>query len=213
MNATKPIVHVVDDDESFRVATVRLLDAAGYEACGYTSASEFLLKRPKGAGGCVVLDIQLPGLDGLQLQEAIMKEEPLPIVFLSGHGSIPATVRAMKAGAVDFLTKPVDRHALLDAVKAALAKDIEWRSAREKLRVLQQHYQSLTLRERQVFDGVVAGKLNKEIAGELGTVERTVKAHRAKLMKKMQAASLADLVHQANSLRGPSPSTALRPQA
>src|SRR5262245_53603205 len=108
MNATKCVVHVVDDDDSFRVAMLRLLRAAGYDACGYASAGEFLLTRPKGVGGCVVLDIQMPGPNGLQLQEAIAKlEEPLPIIFVSGHGSISATVRAMKAGAVDFFTKPV----------------------------------------------------------------------------------------------------------
>ena len=208
MNAPKPIVYVVDDDDSFRTAIVRLLRAAGFEVCGCTSAGEFLLQRQKGTGGCVVLDIQMPGLDGLELQDRIAKEDdPLPIIFLSGHGSISGTVRAMKAGAMDFLTKPVDKQALLDAVKTALAKDLEWRAARENARALQQLYQSLTSREQQVFDGVVAGKLNKEIAAELGTVERTVKAHRANLMKKMQAESVAELVHLATSLRSHSPSS------
>ena len=214
MNADKPIVHVVDDDDSFRVGIVRLLQAAGYDACGYASAGEFLLKRQQGAAGCVVLDIQMPGLTGLQLQDEMMQlDEPLPIIFLSGHGNISATVRAMKAGAVDFLTKPVNTQELLEAVKAALVKDAESRGARENLRLLQGLFQSLTCREQQVFDGVVAGKLNKEIAAELGTVERTIKAHRAKVMKKMHAGSLAELVHFANSLRSHAPSNALRPRA
>ena len=213
MTEAKPIVYVVDDDESFRTAIVRLLRAAGHEVCGFGSAGEFLLQRQKGIGSCLVLDLQLPGPDGLQLQEAIAKEDPLPIIFLSGQASVPATVRAMKAGAVDFLTKPVDKQVLLEAVKTALAKDMEWRAARENERALRQLYQSLTVREQQVFNGVVAGKLNKEIAAELGTGERTVKAHRANLMKKMQAGSVAELVQLATSLRGHSPSRPSPPPA
>jgi len=143
----------------------------------------------------------MPGPSGLDLQEALERlEVPLPVVFLTGHGDIPMSVRAMKAGEVDFLTKPVRREALLAAVRAALARDAATRAIREGLRALRARYESLTPREREVFAGIVAGKLNKQIAAELGTAERTVKAHRAQVMAKMQAESVADLVHTAAQL-------------
>jgi FixJ family two-component response regulator len=203
MTEPAPIVHVVDDDDSVRTAVVRLLQAAGYEARGYASAGAFLLGRSdRSAPGCVVLDVRLPGPSGLDLQEALARlDASLPIVFLTGHGDIPMSVRAMKAGAVDFLTKPANRDVLLAAVRAALARDTETRAAREGLREFRVRYDSLTPREREVFAGVVAGKLNKQIAAELGTAERTIKAHRAQVMEKMQVASVAELVHVADQLR------------
>ena len=196
------MVHVVDDDPAIRVAIARLLRAAGYDARGYGSAAEFL-RRPRELGtACAVLDLCLPESSGLELQAALAaSEDALPVVFLSGQGDIPATVRALKAGAVDFLTKPVEREALLAAVRQALARGVEARSARDRSRERRAAYQRLTPRERQVFERVVCGKLNKVIAAELGTAERTVKAHRAQVMRKMQARSLAELVHQAEELR------------
>jgi FixJ family two-component response regulator len=202
MNQPAPVVHVVDDDDAVRTAVVRLLQAAGHEARGYASAGEFLLGRSdRNAPGCAVLDVRLPGPSGLDLQEALARlEAPIPIVFLTGHGDIPMSVRAMKAGAVDFLTKPVRAEALLAAVRNALARDAEARSTRERLQAFRTRYETLTPREREVFTGVVAGKLNKQIAAELGTAERTVKAHRAQVMEKMQVGSVAELVHVADAL-------------
>jgi FixJ family two-component response regulator len=202
MTGRNPIIHVVDDDDSVRTGVVRLLQAAGFEARGYASAGEFLLGRSdRNAPGCVVLDVRMPGPSGLDLQEALARlEVPLPIVFLTGHGDIPMSVRAMKAGAVDFLAKPVSRDTLLASVRTALARDAETRAAREGLRLLRARYETLTPREREVFAGVVAGKLNKQIAADLGTAERTVKAHRAQIMGKMQVASVAALVHVADLL-------------
>jgi FixJ family two-component response regulator len=203
MNRPAPVIHVVDDDEAVRTAVVRLLQAAGHEARGYASAGEFLLGRSdRNAPGCAVLDVRLPGPSGLDLQEALARlEVPIPIVFLTGHGDIPMSVRAMKAGAVDFLTKPVRAEALLAAVRNALARDAEARSTRERLHAFRTRYETLTPREREVFAGVVAGKLNKQIAAELGTAERTVKAHRAQVMEKMQVGSVAELVHVADALQ------------
>jgi FixJ family two-component response regulator len=202
MTGRNPVIHVVDDDDSVRTGVVRLLQAAGFEARGYASAGEFLLGRSdRNAPGCVVLDVRMPGPSGLDLQEALARlEVPLPIVFLTGHGDIPMSVRAMKAGAVDFLAKPVSRDTLLASVRTALARDAETRAAREGLRLLRARYETLTPREREVFAGVVAGKLNKQIAADLGTAERTVKAHRAQIMGKMQVASVAALVHVADLL-------------
>ena len=203
MTERGPVVHVVDDDNSVRTGVVRLLKAAGYEARGYSSAGEFLLNRSEENGpGCVVLDVRMPGPSGLELQDALARlEVPLPIVFLTGHGDIPMSVRAMKAGAIDFLTKPVSREALLGAVKNALARGAATRAARALAQTLRTRYETLTPREREVFAGVVAGKLNKAIAYELGTAERTIKAHRAQVMEKMQVASVAELVHVAEQLR------------
>jgi FixJ family two-component response regulator len=203
MTERAPIVHVVDDDDLVRVAVMRLLRAAGYEVRGYSSAGEFMLGRSDGdAPGCVVLDVRMPGPSGFELQEALARfDVPIPIVFLTGHGDISMSVRAMKAGAVDFLTKPVSRDALLGAVGSAIARDAETRAARAGLRVLRVRYELLTPREREVFTGVVAGKLNKQIAADLGTAERTVKAHRARVMEKMQVASVAELVYAAEQLR------------
>jgi FixJ family two-component response regulator len=202
LNIPDPIVRVVDDDDSVRTGMVRLLRAAGYEAVGYRSAGDFLLGDPSGeAPGCIVLDVRMPGPSGLELQEALAQRGvSLPIIFLTGHGDIPMSVRAMKAGAIDFLTKPISRKTLLDAVQTALARDAEQQLASARVLELRARYDTLTPREREVFSGVTAGKLNKQIAAELGTAERTIKAHRAQVMEKMRVTSVADLVHVAGQL-------------
>jgi RNA polymerase sigma factor (sigma-70 family) len=202
MTPPTPIIHVVDDDDSLRTAVVRVLKAAGYEVRGYPSAGEFLLARPADAPGCVVLDVCMPGPSGLDLQDAVGKlPDALPIIFLTGQGDISMSVRAMKAGAVDFLTKPAQRELLLAAVRNALARDAERRTARERAGALRSRFETLTPRERAVFTRVVAGKANKQIASELGISERTVKAHRAQVVEKMQVMSLAELVHVAGELQ------------
>jgi len=207
MMSPTPIVHVVDDDASLRTAIMRLLGAAGYEVRGHASAGEFLLAQPGNTPGCVVLDVNMPGPSGLDLQQAFEgRDDALPIIFLTGHGDIPMSVRAMKAGAVDFLTKPVDRATLLNAIRNALARDAENRKARDRAGLLRSRLETLTACERAVFSRVVAGKLNKQIATELGISERTVKAHRAHVMEKMQVASLAELVHVAAQLQADGPS-------
>jgi RNA polymerase sigma factor (sigma-70 family) len=206
MTPPNPIIHVVDDDESFRAALTRLLRAAGYEVQSYPAAGEFLLARPANAPGCLVLDVRMPGPSGLDLQAMFgQRNDTLPIIFLTGHGDIPMSVRAMKAGAVDFLTKPVQRQVLLNAVRNALARDGECRKAREQDGTLRALFETLTPREHAVFTLVAAGKPNKQIAAELGTSERTVKAHRAKVMRKMHVESLAELVHVADQLQTPLP--------
>ena len=202
MSDASPTIHIVDDDDSFRRAVTRLLQAAGFAVQGYASAGQFLLARAGARPGCILLDLHLPGLDGLELQAALGKQDaPLPVVFVTGHGDIATSVQAMKTGAVDFLTKPVKREALLQAVKAALAQDAERRTDREQSQKLRAAFEHLTPREREVFKQVTAGKLNKQIAAELGTAERTVKAHRANIMEKMQVQSLAELVRIATVLQ------------
>jgi len=196
-----PIIHVVDDDESFRTALVRMLRAANYEVRTYANAGDFLLRPPEAAPGCILLDVRMPGPSGLTLQEALAAQpEPLPVIFLSGHGDVPTAVRAMKSGAVDFLTKPVERKALLEAIERALARDAQARAARQRLRAWRNRYNGLTAREVEIFERVVSGKMNKEIADELGAAERTIKAHRANVMEKMEAGSVAELVQIAEAL-------------
>jgi FixJ family two-component response regulator len=197
-----PIIHVVDDDDSLRKALSRLLNAAGYEVRAYRSAGDFALAPRESRRGCILLDLQMPGPSGLELQEVLAREQdPLPIIFLTGHGSIPQSVRAMKAGAVDFLTKPVESELLLGAIRTALARDLAWQTTNEQVRELRARFETLTPREREVFHLVVAGKLNKQIAADLDMAERTVKAHRAQVMAKMEAPSLADLVHFADRMQ------------
>jgi len=200
------IIHVVDDDELFKTAISRVLRAAGYEVRGYANAGEFLVAGGHKTPGCILLDVRLPGPSGLELQEALARDgASLPIIFLSAHGSIPTTVRAIKAGAVDFLTKPVKRETLLGAIQAALAFATQDGAVREQHEKWRACYEALTERERQVFERVVSGKMNKEIAGDLGAAERTVKAHRAQVMQKMHATSLAELVHIADELKSSPP--------
>ncbi|HEY6367553.1 MAG TPA: response regulator [Candidatus Binatia bacterium] len=194
-------MHVVDDDPSFRTAVTRLLRASKYEVRAYASASEFLDSDPCANPGCVLLDLRMPGASGLDLQQSLARmEERLPIIFLTGHGDIPASVRAMKAGAVDFLTKPVQREALLGAVQNALDLDARGREMRAVLRERHARYENLTPREREVLVHVVSGKLNKQIAFDLGTAERTIKAHRASIMEKLCVQSVAELARLAQEL-------------
>lgn len=202
----KSIVHVVDDDESLRTAVSRLLRAAGYEVRGYATAGDFSLALADDFTGCVLLDVRMPGPSGLDLQAALTRSgRDVPIIFLTGHGDIPMSVRAMKAGAVDFLTKPVQRAALLAAVKTALEREAATREERAQLRAWRECLESLTPREREVFDRVTAGEPNKQIADELGAAERTVKVYRAEAMRKMGAASLAELVQISVALRQTNP--------
>ena len=201
MQKPVPIIHIVDDDESFRVSISRLLRAAGYDVRSYFDVANFLLSRFDEAPGCILLDVRMPGFNGFDLQEVLaMQTDALPIIFLSGYGDVPSTVRAMKAGAIDFLTKPVQLETLLNAIENALAHDAKKRASREQLKHWHADYGTLTPRELEVFIRVIAGKMNKEIAGELNAAERTVKAHRAQVMKKMHASSLAQLVHIADQL-------------
>jgi FixJ family two-component response regulator len=197
-----PFIHVVDDDEGFATGICRLLKASGFVARRYANAGEFLLAHIPDAEGCILLDLCLPGPSGLELQSALAKRGlPLPIIFLSGHGDIATSVQAMKGGAVDFLTKPVGRDILLRTVNKAIARSGEIRSMRDQMREHQDRYGKLTRRETEVFERVVAGKMNKEIASELGAAERTVKAHRAQVMQKMRVSSVAQLVHIADQLQ------------
>lgn len=199
---TSPVVHVVDDDTSLRDALAGLLRAAGYQARTYASAGDFLLDDLKGLTGCVLLDLQLGGPSGLDLQDALVRRGcTIPIVFMTAHGDIAASVRAMKAGAVDFLVKPVARGPLLAAIRAALDHGSAQATATERLAGLRERYASLSAREREVLEGVVAGKLNKQIASDLGIAERTVKAHRAHLMEKLGADSPAVLGRIVEQLR------------
>ena len=201
MNDT-PLIHVVDDDDSLRTALLRLLGAAGFEARGYASTGEFLLHAPSDRHGCLLLDIRLPGVSGLDLQAALQgRGVALPVIFLTGHGDVASSVRAMKAGAVDFLAKPVERAILFDAVARALALDAAQRMARDEADRLRARFATLTPREREVFDGIVAGRLNKQIADDLGIAERTVKAQRAQVLAKLGADSAAELGRLAERLQ------------
>ena len=195
-------VNVVDDDALVLRSLGRVLRSAGFSVRTFLSSKDFLAQSRSGQSGCLVLDLSMPGVDGLELQQALASSgDPCPVVFLSGHADIAASVRAMKAGAVDFLTKPVDREKLLAAVRTAISRERSARAEREARDSISIRVAALTPREREVLDGVVAGKLNKEIAAELGTAEKTVKVHRARVMKKMRAGSLAELVHLAGNLR------------
>lgn len=196
------LVYVVDDDASFRTAIERRLRIAGYEVETYSSA-QLLLDRVPAAErpGCILLDVRMPGLSGLELQSRLIElGSILPIVFVTGHADIPATVRAIKAGAEDFLTKPASSEQLIAAIERALARYEIQRSQRSRLDSIVAHLARLTPRERQVFDLIVRGKINKQIATQLGTTERTVKAHRHGVMEKMQVHSLAELVSSAERL-------------
>jgi FixJ family two-component response regulator len=195
MSSTRGNVAVVDDDVMVLKSLDRLLQSAGFAVQVFSSAQEFLGKCAAQLPGCVVMDLFMPGVGGLELQNALAGTASSPsVVFISGQGSVPSSVEAMKAGAVDFLTKPVDGNKLLGAVRLALEKDRETRAKREERASITSCMATLTARERQVLGGVVTGKLNKQIAAALGTAEKTIKVHRARMMRKMQAGSLAELV-------------------
>jgi FixJ family two-component response regulator len=195
MTTVPPIVHVVDDDASFRTAIARLLGASGYQVALYGSASELLEKLPGGAPGCILLDVKMSGLNGPQLQERLGElGHKLPIVFLTGHGDVPTSVRAIKAGAEDFLTKPVPKKELLAAIERALNHYAEIRDQDSRIAALRSLVSRFTPREKEVFALVVRGKLNKQIAHDLNIAERTIKAHRQQVMEKCEVQTLAELV-------------------
>ena len=189
-----PLIHVIDDDDSLRHALVRLLEAAGFEARGHASAGDFLLQPVPDRPGCLLLDVRMPGPSGLDLQAALPGHRlGLPVIFMTGFADVPTSVRAMKAGAVDFLEKPVQRQDLLDAIGRALQRDERQRRERDELERLQQRFALLTPREQEVLEEVVAGKLNKQIATVLQVSERTVKTLRAQGMDKLGATTSAEL--------------------
>jgi len=195
------VVHVVDDDNAFRRAMQRVLSAAGHKPKLYASAPEYLAAGDSEGPACVLLDLRMPGASGLDLQSALAaREDAHPVIFLSGHGDIPSTVRAMQGGALDFLTKPVRKDTLLEAIGRALLSDMERQERRVHRVDIKQRYSRLTPRERQVMAGVVAGRLNKQICFALDSAERTVKTHRARVMDKMEVRSVAELVRLAEEL-------------
>ena len=202
MNAIPTVLYIVDDDPEVRRALARLLRSAGYTTRSFGSASEFLASgEARLSAGCIILDLAMPGLSGLELQECLTAYGcHRPIIFLTGNGDISKTVRAMKAGAVNFLTKPVDDRELLAAIEEALRVDAAGRAAWTTRHSVSERLNTLTRRERQVFEQVVAGRLNKQIAAELGIVEKTIKVHRSRVMRKMQAGSLVELVHLASAV-------------
>jgi len=204
MAQAAPIVFVVDDDISVRESLELLLRHEGLDAKTFRTAQEFLDDPHPLVPSCLVLDVSLPGLNGLDLQKRIVAERPdIPIIFITGYGDIPMTVRAMKAGAVEFLTKPISDEALLAAIRSALERSRAMLFRDEELRMLRARYAALTSREREVFVLVVSGLQNKQVGSELGISEITVKAHRGSLMRKMKADSLAELVNMASRLRLP----------
>ena len=201
MGTTGPVIFVVDDDKSVRDSLRRLLTSVGLSVEVFPTAQAFLNRPRPDTPGCVVLDVRLPGLSGLDLQRELAgTDAPLPIVFITGHGDIPMSVRAMKAGAVEFLTKPFREQDLLDAIRSAIERDRTMRAERYERTQLRSRYASLTPRERDVLARIVGGFLNKQIAAELGTTEATVKEQRAHVMAKMQAGSVAELVRFAARL-------------
>jgi FixJ family two-component response regulator len=202
VTAVEPRVFVVDDDASVRKSLTRLLSSAGYAVETFASSLDFLKRAPHAGPCCLVLDVRMPGGSGLDLQTTLAAAgRPMSIVFVTGHADVPMSVGAMKAGAVDLLTKPVDEADLLAAIARAVAKDALARSDEAQVTVTRDRVATLTARERDVFDRVVTGMLNKQIASELGIAEKTVKVHRARVMQKMRATSLADLVRMADRLR------------
>jgi FixJ family two-component response regulator len=190
------IVHIVDDDDSFRISMERLLRASGYAVETYASAEQLLNRLPSdGDSSCILLDIRIPGLSGLDLQDRLSAlGSHVPIVFLTGHADIRTTVKVMRAGADDLLTKPIAKDELIEAIDRAIGRSRAWREKNDQISLLQNLVDSLTPRERQVFERVARGKMNKVIARELGTTERTIKAHRSHIIEKLQITSVAELV-------------------
>ena len=207
MSEARQRIFLVDDDPAVLKALSRLFHSAGLETAEFKSAKEFMERAASQADGCLVLDLSMPDINGLELQRWLTQSSnPLPVVFLTGRGNIPAGVRAMREGAVDFLTKPVNDAEILKAVEEALRRAKESRASQAELEMIRKRLATLTPRERQVLEHVVSGQLNKQIAAELGAVERTIKVHRARVMRKMRVQSLAELVQAALRLgirRGP----------
>jgi FixJ family two-component response regulator len=194
MSVTEPTVQIVDDDPSFLAAASRLLRASGFAVKTFSSASDFLAQHDTDAPGCVLADLQMPGMNGLDLQSALARSHnPLPILFLTGHGDIPSSVRAMRGGAVDFLEKRAPKEKLLDAVRRALVRDTREREERARQRELRARFDALSERELEVLSHVVQGRLNKQIASDLGIHERTVKLHRTAITTKLGVQSVAEL--------------------
>jgi FixJ family two-component response regulator len=200
MTKDQPIIYVLDDDDRVREALSGLLSSLGFRVEVFASASEYLEFERPDSPACLILDLELPGMSGLELQQKIAADDSPPVIFVTGHGDVPSSVRAMKAGAIEFLLKPFDNQDLLRSIDAAIVQDREARLRRAELAELRRRYSLLTPREREVLPFVVAGLLNKQTAAELGTSEITIQVHRGQIMRKMAASSLADLVKMASKL-------------